>query len=526
VDEPDGEMPAGPTRRPSSRLVRRIQRLSSLTLLASALGCGSTPLEPWHTAQLTEEFTAERAAEVATFDGYRQLEDRLFAELQEEVYAQVGSGPGFELFRYSAGSLADPAGDATNWNRSFELSPAQPIGGVLLLHGMSDSPYSLRALAETLMARGYQVIGLRLPGHGTAPSGLRKITAGDMTAAVNLAMEHLASALGGRPIHMVGYSTGAALALDFAIDALEGTRAPVPASLVLISPAVRIHAAASWASFKDRMSLLPGLGSWSWLSVLPEFDPYKYNSFATNAGTVVHRLTRDVDRRLAARARAHPDRVLPPTLVLKSAVDSTVLTEAVVDNLLGILAPHRHELVLFDINRRAAKSWIMVSDPRALTDRLRGDDSLPFAVTFVANQSPETNAVTVRRKPPFSAETASAEPYDLTWPPGVISLSHVALPIAPDDALYGSQAPADGAFFLGDLAVLGERGLLALPADWLLRMRYNPFYSVLEQRVLEWFAENDGGPAAGRAEAGAGPDRAVIQRIAEGALSPPAARRR
>jgi hypothetical protein len=33
----------------------------------------------------------------------------------------------------------------------------------------------------------------------------------------------------------------------------------------------------------------------------------------------------------------------------------------------------------------------------------------------------------------------------------------------------------------------GERGLINLPGDWLLRMRYNPFYDVIEKRVLEWF---------------------------------------
>ena len=36
----------------------------------------------------------------------------------------------------------------------------------------------------------------------------------------------------------------------------------------------------------------------------------------------------------------------------------------------------------------------------------------------------------------------------------------------------------------------GERGLLKLPSDWLLRMRYNPFYPVIERRVLDWFAES------------------------------------
>jgi hypothetical protein len=33
----------------------------------------------------------------------------------------------------------------------------------------------------------------------------------------------------------------------------------------------------------------------------------------------------------------------------------------------------------------------------------------------------------------------------------------------------------------------GERGLVKIPDDWLLRLRYNPFYQVIESRVLEWF---------------------------------------
>jgi alpha-beta hydrolase superfamily lysophospholipase len=101
---------------------------------------------------------------------------------------------------------------------------------------MSDSPYSLRALGHTLNQRKFWVIGLRLPGHGTAPSGLLSIKWEDMAAAVQLSIAHLAAKVGQKPIHIIGYSTGASLALDFALNALDGRSAPVPASLVLISP--------------------------------------------------------------------------------------------------------------------------------------------------------------------------------------------------------------------------------------------------------------------------------------------------
>jgi alpha-beta hydrolase superfamily lysophospholipase len=367
--------------------------LSVGTIALSSQGCSGPPLETWHTEKLTAEFTAEMADEIRTFDDYIQLEDRLFTQLEEEVYARTETGPEYALVRYSTGSAADPQRSEPNWNRSFELPAKTVAGGVLLLHGMSDSPYSLRALGEKLNQRDYWVIGLRLPGHGTAPSGLTSISWQDMAVAVRLSMKHLASKVGQKPIHIIGYSTGAPLAIDFALNVLEENGSPVPASLVLISPAIGIHATAALAKWKRRLSLLPGLGRLAWLSVLPEFDPYKYNSFATNAAEQVHGLTRSVARRIAARSQSGPGEILPPTLVFKSTVDATVSINAVVDRLLKQLGPDRHELVLFDINRFAAKSTLLISDPAPLTARLMADKSLPFVVTLVTNENSESTSV-------------------------------------------------------------------------------------------------------------------------------------
>jgi hypothetical protein len=64
----------------------------------------------------------------------------------------------------------------------------------------------------------------------------------------------------------------------------------------------------------------------------------------------------------------------------------------------------------------------------------------------------------------------------------------VALPFPPDDPLYGRRPPEnDDILFLGEMAMQGERGLLKIPDDWLLRLRYNPFYKVIETRTLDWF---------------------------------------
>jgi pimeloyl-ACP methyl ester carboxylesterase len=210
-------------------------------------------LEIWHRVDLESEFTAAAAAagEVATFEAYRRLEDELFAELDERVYERVaeemGSGPELALARYSAGSLADPNTHPKNWNRSYELEVSDPVGGVLLLHGMSDSPYSLRAFAESFRRRGLWVVGLRLPGHGTAPSGLTRVRWEDMAAAVRLGMEHLEARVGEAPLHVVGYSTGAPLALDWLLEQPSGGR--LPTSLVLVSPSIGITRCPVWANW-------------------------------------------------------------------------------------------------------------------------------------------------------------------------------------------------------------------------------------------------------------------------------------
>jgi hypothetical protein len=246
------------------------------------------------------------------------------------------------------------------------------------------------------------------------------------------------------------------------------------------------------AGIKNAFSALPGLGGLAYLDIKDEFDPFNYSSFATNAGAQVHAVTRDVDRCIQALAQDPTlAEKLPPILAFKSTVDSTVTTEAVVDNLLARLPAGRKELVLFDINRNAAiKATLLVSDPAPLTDRLMADESLPFEVTFNTNENPQSASVVAHYKAPFARAKSDAESLGLSWPRGMVFLSHVVLAFPPDDPLYGRVPPRNGdRVFLADMALTGGRGLVRLPADWLLRQRYNPFYSYLQTRVLQWIVD-------------------------------------
>jgi alpha-beta hydrolase superfamily lysophospholipase len=452
-----------------------------------------TDLEPWHTVDLDAEFTA--ATEIDSFADYLALEDRLFRQVDAQVYAQHPLERRDLTRRYHRGSLADPQRWPVNWNRSFELPSDAPQAGVLLLHGMSDSPYSLRTLGQRMHASGAWVVGLRLPGHGTAPAGLVTATWEDMAAAVRVAVRHLASRIGDRPLYIVGYSTGAALAVEYALAALDDPGLPRVAGLGLLSPAIGVAPVAALAVWQARLGHLLGLDKLAWESIAPEYDPFKYGSFAVNAGDQVYRLTRAIQSRLGElRARDALHR-LPPMLALQSAVDATVSTPALIESLFDRLPRGGHELVLFDINRESGIEPLLNGDPTATIATLLDNPAPTFTLSVVTNANPHSLEVVEKRKRPGDAPLETRD-LGLRWPDNLYSLSHVALPFAATDPLYGSEPPADSpGIHLGTLDLRGERGVLQISAGNMLRLRWNPFSPYLEQRLMQFL---DLGAAAGR----------------------------
>ncbi len=443
-------------------------------------------LAVWHEVDLDEEFTADGA--VTEFQQYLELEKRLFAQLDELVYGAEVPAPERKVLRYHLGSLADPATRPTNWNRTIELTVETPRAGVLLLHGLSDSPYSMRSLAEGLHAAGYRVLCLRIPGHGTAPSGLVRVTWEDMAAAVELAVRHLKQQVGDRPIHLVGYSNGGALAVRYALAHLENPDLPAPSRLVLISPEIGISRLASLAAWQERLGRLLGLEKLAWNSIQLEYDPYKYQSFALNAAKQAHRLTGEIRTRVQRLAGTGDLERMPPILAFQSVVDATVTATALVSDLFDPLPRGGHELVLFDVNRFVEIEPILVGDPAETMATLLRKADPSFVLTVVTNED-ENSVTVIEKRWGVDADDPLSSPLDHEWPPNVYSLSHVALPFPPDDPLYGAGPFDDEQLHLGNLALYGERGLLRVPASDILRLRWNPFHEYLEKRMLEFLAQ-------------------------------------
>lgn len=453
---------------------------------------GKPDLKPWHTATLNEEFTRDASARVNTLDAYAQLEERLFDELRREVYERTPESDQRALDRYFAGSRADPAALLENANRTFRLASEAPRAGVILIHGLTDSPYMFRALALELHARGCSVVALRLPGHGTAPAALASVDWRDWAEAVRMAVRDMRQRLPEDvPLHLVGFSTGAALAVEYSLARLEDESLPRVDRLVLLSPAIGVDPLAWLAIWQARLAMIPGLGKMQWLDLIPEYDPYKYNSFPVNAGHQIYALTQVIDERITRLAANGLLRGFPPTLVFQSVADATVSPLAVVRVFLGRLAPEGHELVVYDINRRADAEPLLRAGARLPAEKLLSGDARPFGVTLISNENDNSQSlVSIRR--PAGGSVQGPEPTGLMWPVGVFSLSHTALPIAPNDPIYGAGRPATrDRIYLGKPELLGEIGLLAMPANALIRLRFNPFFEYQSGRIERFLAVLD-----------------------------------
>jgi carboxylesterase len=96
-----------------------------------------------------------------------------------------------------------------------EFSLGNGSTGVLLIHGFTGSPRSMRDLGEYLAERGLSVRGLRLPGHGTAWEELNLKNSNDWVQAVDA--EFLDFAADHQEVFVVGLSFGAALGIDLAV---------------------------------------------------------------------------------------------------------------------------------------------------------------------------------------------------------------------------------------------------------------------------------------------------------------------
>jgi len=484
------------TERKSLRLAGRLIRITKrmglivLGIMLAVLAMRSyraftgEPLEPWHTYR-PAEMSARQLAK-ADWQAYLAHEEKLMESVRENVTRRLAGDDSMIVSRYHPDSPLNPDRFAQNWNRSFVMMPdGAPLGSVVLLHGLTDAPYSMRHVAAHYRDRGYVAIGLRLPGHGTVPAGLIGMSWKVWDQAVKLAVREATRLAGDdKPLHLVGFSNGGALAMKYALDAVEDESLARPAQIILYSPMIGVTEMARFAGIAGWPAVFPGFARAAWLGIMPEFNPFKYNSFPVNGARQSSRLTRTLQPRLASYARDGRMDKMPPILTFQSSVDFTTSTRAVIEALYAHLPDNGSELVLFDINRCINFGPLMRHSVDTMMARALPPPPRKYAFSLVTNRSPTTMEVQEIRVPANRSDEMRRD-LGLEFPSGVFSLSHVAIPFPIDDSLYGLEPRGEPEFgaHLGAMAPRGERGALILPLDALVRMSSNPFHPFVMEKI-------------------------------------------
>lgn len=462
--------------------------ISLITLLAARIYVTQRgiPLELWHTYVPNEM----RAAEIDKLDWkqYIERENKIFDEVRLEVTEKLDKKDRVPVNRYFKGSPVHPENFATDWNHSYIFEPqGTPVGAVVFLHGLTDSPYSLRHIARRYREHGFVTIAIRLPAHGTVPAALTDIKWEDWLAATRLAVREARRRIGPtKPLHLVGFSNGGALALKYTLDAIENNELSRPDKIILISPMIGITRFARFAGIAGLPAILPAFAKAAWLSVLPEFNPFKYNSFPINGARQSYRLTMALQQEIIRLANNGLLAQLPPVLTFQSVMDFTVSTRDIISAFYAKLPANGSELVLFDLNRAAKFGLLLRRSSGMALARYLNEPPRQFRTTAITNISPSSGQVAEHITEAGSLNE-SIHPLELFYPADVYSLSHVALPFPVSDGLYGLQPDPNENYGiqLGTTATRGERNVLIISLDALTRISSNPFYPYMIKRIEE-----------------------------------------
>jgi carboxylesterase len=199
-----------------------------------------------------------------------------------------------------------------------ELTGGRSVG-VVVLHGFTGSPASMRPWAEDLNARGYAVEMPLLPGHGTTWVDANTTTWRDWYAAAEAAFEKIAAEVD--RVVVAGLSMGGCLSLRLAEEKQDRV-----AGVVVVNP---------WLNMTDpRFRLLPilkrvvgSVGANTNDIKKPNQDEYAYDRIPVRAAATVPHMWRDVVPRLGT--------VTQPVLFFHTSVDHTIDQSSV-----GILRDH------------------------------------------------------------------------------------------------------------------------------------------------------------------------------------------
>ena len=240
--------------------------------------------------------------------------------------------------------------------------------GALLIHGLLDSPFSLRDIGAHLQSQGIYNRSILLPGHGTVPSDLLHVSHHDWINAVRAGITSLRNKVD--RVYLIGYSTGAALSI------LEAFKNPDIAGIILLSPAVKIKPPVSYITwYRPLLKWLSAHQHWMWKET--ETDYVKYLSVAVNAVQQVALLTDEI----TALSQKH--NLTCPIFMSLSREDETICSKHAI-HFFSNMQHEASQLLLYSMTDCSYNDpRIQLRLTREITNRVKNfsHTSIPFAPT-------------------------------------------------------------------------------------------------------------------------------------------------
>ncbi len=360
--------------------------------------------------------------------------------------------------------------------------------GVLLIHGLNDTPYSMWDLAARFSKACYMVRAILLPGHGTVPGDLIKIGLPDWRDAV-------AKAVWGFRGHVdrlviAGFDLGANLALDAALDLglppeleLDG--------IVMLAPAFSYQPPQFGPAATG-----PG-GDALWGDVFDETERLRYQSTAQPSIAAINALGRELFERDAPRHI--------PLIVVASADDAVTDPELVQEWFCSQETTPRKLLWYTRYPCRPLPNCRCTVGSR--------DKALSERKICTINRSVAHDLGFDGKVGDFARETPRDCGFGrkLTPNPSILDLAHMALLAAPNNPRYGAASgrrdclhysweleTPEERVCVGDLVGEGERYLRYGEASSanlrnyiLRRLTNNPDFNFMATAVLDFLDQND-----------------------------------
>ncbi|OGT47849.1 MAG: hypothetical protein A3E83_03255 [Gammaproteobacteria bacterium RIFCSPHIGHO2_12_FULL_41_20] len=328
-------------------------------------------------------------------------------------------------------------------NTPFELYPTHPIPstktnkkvkyGVLLIHGMFDSPFSLRDIGSYLQSQGILVRGMLLPGHGITPGCMLSTSHQDWLQCVRYGVEKLAEEV--EHTFVIGFSMGAALAVHHALHSSSTIT-----GLILLAPCLDLlHSINMLIHIHRGLSLLKN--HIDWLLIDEEIDYVRYQSIPLHA-------IRELDMLLQSMHNTPQPYATVPTFIACSAEDEIIAPETAI-RYFQHLPGSQHRFILY-----TAKDM----------------PNLDKRITLRSSLYPELH---------------------------IQNLSHISMPIAPENIHYGKEGDflyashPDNSASYGALNRIQEKYHRWLYQHHLTKtqrkeLTYNPDFMYLAQQIAEF----------------------------------------